>query len=194
MGGLGLAGARRGKFERTTIRDDTVDRPSDLVDRKFIATGPNRLWVADITSRPGSVTYPQDPGMPGEHRHAAEQAMKSLVIPTTVAGLGSDRKRQVARSGLAVGGTLTTDVGRALCDTLCSVPTGSPTRVICFSSRMAKTSRSLAFSSLALVRSWIVLASNRIAHVKARAQDSVNELLASHSGAKGDTDVAMLTK
>ena len=49
MGSLGLVGVRRGKFKRTTITDDTVDRPSDLVDRQFAATGPNRLWVADIT-------------------------------------------------------------------------------------------------------------------------------------------------
>ncbi len=45
---LGLVGVRRGKFRRTTISDATVDRPSDLVDRQFAATGPNRLWVADI--------------------------------------------------------------------------------------------------------------------------------------------------
>lgn len=49
MGSLGLVGVRRGKFKRTTITDDTVDRPSDLVDRQFTASGPNRLWVADIT-------------------------------------------------------------------------------------------------------------------------------------------------
>lgn len=49
MGHLGLAGARRGKFKRTTITDDTIERPSDLVDRNFAAVGPNRLWVADIT-------------------------------------------------------------------------------------------------------------------------------------------------
>ena len=49
MRSLGLVGVRRGKFKRTTITDDTVDRPSDLVDRQFAASGPNRLWVADIT-------------------------------------------------------------------------------------------------------------------------------------------------
>ena len=49
MGDLGLAGARRGKFKRTTITDPTVAVPSDLVDRHFAALGPNRLWVADIT-------------------------------------------------------------------------------------------------------------------------------------------------
>lgn len=49
MSDLGLAGARRGKFKRTTITDPTVALPSDLVDRHFAALGPNRLWVADIT-------------------------------------------------------------------------------------------------------------------------------------------------
>jgi putative transposase len=29
--------------------DDTLDRPADLVDRQFVAVGPNRLWVADLT-------------------------------------------------------------------------------------------------------------------------------------------------
>jgi putative transposase len=49
MSDLGLAGARRGKFKRTTITDPTVALPADLVDRHFAALGPNRLWVADIT-------------------------------------------------------------------------------------------------------------------------------------------------
>ena len=49
MGAMGLAGVRRGKFKRTTVTDDTVERPSDLVDRVFVAAEPNRLWVADIT-------------------------------------------------------------------------------------------------------------------------------------------------
>jgi len=34
---------------RTTEGDDTSSRPADLVDRKFAAPAPNRLWVADIT-------------------------------------------------------------------------------------------------------------------------------------------------
>jgi putative transposase len=46
---LGLVWVRRGKFKRTTITDGTVDRPSDLVHRIFVAAGPNRLWVADVT-------------------------------------------------------------------------------------------------------------------------------------------------
>jgi len=47
---MGLQGATRGrKFTRTTIADDSVARPGDLVDRNFTATGPNQLWVADLT-------------------------------------------------------------------------------------------------------------------------------------------------
>jgi putative transposase len=46
----GLSGARRGKaFTVTTRSDDRQHRPADLVDRKFRAPAPNRLWVADLT-------------------------------------------------------------------------------------------------------------------------------------------------
>ena len=47
---LGLAGASRGKaFTTTTVTNDRLDRPADLVERKFRAPAPNRLWVADLT-------------------------------------------------------------------------------------------------------------------------------------------------
>ena len=49
MRDLGLRGAVRGKPRRTTIVDDAAERPRDLVDRRFTATSPNRLWVADLT-------------------------------------------------------------------------------------------------------------------------------------------------
>ena len=46
----GLAGVRRGRRHVTTIPDGSVsERPADLVERDFTATGPNRLWVADFT-------------------------------------------------------------------------------------------------------------------------------------------------
>jgi len=45
----GLEGVRRGKKYKTTIPDDAAARPADLVDRKFTATRPNQLWVADLT-------------------------------------------------------------------------------------------------------------------------------------------------
>lgn len=45
----GWVGALRQKRVRTTIADETADRPTDLVDRQFWATRPNQLWVADFT-------------------------------------------------------------------------------------------------------------------------------------------------
>ncbi len=46
---LGLRGARRGKAFKITIPDSGASRPADLVDRQFVATRPDQLWVADIT-------------------------------------------------------------------------------------------------------------------------------------------------
>ena len=46
---LGLQGAVRGKSCRTTIPDDSAERPADLVNRQFNAERPDQLWVADIT-------------------------------------------------------------------------------------------------------------------------------------------------
>ena len=49
MGEMSLRGAVRGKTWRTTIPDCAADHPTDLVNRKFQAERPNRLWVADFT-------------------------------------------------------------------------------------------------------------------------------------------------
>ena len=50
MRDLGLQGCRRGRiWVRTTEGDDRLDRPADLVERRFRAPVPNRLWVADLT-------------------------------------------------------------------------------------------------------------------------------------------------
>lgn len=46
---LGLRGVVRGKAKFTTVAGDEADRPRDLVDRRFVAAAPNRLWVADLT-------------------------------------------------------------------------------------------------------------------------------------------------
>jgi len=46
---LGIEGARRVRSCRTTISDTASERPADLVQRQFVATRPNQLWVADIT-------------------------------------------------------------------------------------------------------------------------------------------------
>jgi transposase InsO family protein len=50
MRDMGLRGAVRGRaFKVTTVADEASARPSDLVQRAFVATRPNQLWVADIT-------------------------------------------------------------------------------------------------------------------------------------------------
>ncbi len=49
MRSLGISGVVRGKNFKTTIPDDSADRPMDLVNRQFVADRPNQLWVADLT-------------------------------------------------------------------------------------------------------------------------------------------------
>jgi transposase InsO family protein len=47
---LGLKGTVRGRaFKVTTIPDAAAMLPADLVTRRFTATRPNQLWVADLT-------------------------------------------------------------------------------------------------------------------------------------------------
>jgi len=47
---LGLHGAVRDRaFKTTTVPDLAAPRPADLVKRRFSATRPNQLWVADFT-------------------------------------------------------------------------------------------------------------------------------------------------
>jgi len=45
----GIRGASRAKRRFTTHRDATHLRAPDLVNRKFVATRPDQLWVADFT-------------------------------------------------------------------------------------------------------------------------------------------------
>jgi putative transposase len=49
MRGAGLKGVVRTKSPRTTRPKAETARPADLVQRRFVADAPNRLWVADIT-------------------------------------------------------------------------------------------------------------------------------------------------
>jgi putative transposase len=49
MRAAGLRGLSRAKGPRTTIPGSGPDLRPDLVDRAFTATGPDQLWVADIT-------------------------------------------------------------------------------------------------------------------------------------------------
>jgi putative transposase len=47
-----ISGIKRGRRVITTRRDDQADRSPDLVQRDFTATGPNQLWVTDLTYVP----------------------------------------------------------------------------------------------------------------------------------------------
>jgi putative transposase len=47
-----LQGISRRRFVATTHRDEAARPAPDLVERRFRAEGPNRLWVADITYLP----------------------------------------------------------------------------------------------------------------------------------------------
>jgi transposase InsO family protein len=50
MCGMGLRGAVRGRaWKITTASDPAATRPADLVERRFTATRPHQLWVADFT-------------------------------------------------------------------------------------------------------------------------------------------------
>ena len=49
MRAMGLAGAVRGRAWITTTHAGEGGRPVDLVDRRFVATRPNQLWVSDFT-------------------------------------------------------------------------------------------------------------------------------------------------
>jgi len=48
----GLYGVSRRAWITTTVRDRSARPAPDLVERNFVALGPNRLWVADITYLP----------------------------------------------------------------------------------------------------------------------------------------------
>lgn len=45
----GVQGVKRSKKVFTTKSDPAAVKPADLVQRKFHAVAPRRLWVADIT-------------------------------------------------------------------------------------------------------------------------------------------------
>jgi putative transposase len=49
MADMGLQGCRRGRlWIRTTVGDDTLDRPADLVKRQFQPGIPDKIWVTDL--------------------------------------------------------------------------------------------------------------------------------------------------
>jgi len=53
----GVAGVSRRKSIRTTRRDPAARPAPDLVERNFVACGPNQLWVADMTYIPTVVGF-----------------------------------------------------------------------------------------------------------------------------------------
>ncbi len=52
-----LAGVTRRRWTTTTRRDPSARPAPDLVDRDFRASGPNQLWVADVTYVPTSTGF-----------------------------------------------------------------------------------------------------------------------------------------
>jgi len=52
MGEAGLRGCMRGRRKSTTRPDKRAVAAPDLVDRRFLAAAPDRLWLADITYVP----------------------------------------------------------------------------------------------------------------------------------------------
>src|SRR4029079_11632687 len=54
MRGAGIDGVRRTKQVRTTRADPVAARHPDLVERRFQADAPNRLWITDLTYVPTS--------------------------------------------------------------------------------------------------------------------------------------------
>ncbi len=49
MRSQGLRGVCRRRGWRTTVREERARPAADLVERNFTASGPDRLWVADVT-------------------------------------------------------------------------------------------------------------------------------------------------
>ena len=54
---LGLQGVSRRKYVRTTDRAPEARPAPDLVERRFTTSGPNQLWVADITYVPTARSF-----------------------------------------------------------------------------------------------------------------------------------------
>jgi putative transposase len=66
---LGTQGvSRRGKKPRTTVADEKAPPAPDLVERRFQADAPNRLWLADITYVETRSSWPARSGRPSTRR------------------------------------------------------------------------------------------------------------------------------
>lgn len=47
----GIQGISRRRYKGTTRRDPKATLAPDLVDRKFVASRPNQLWVAEVVEK-----------------------------------------------------------------------------------------------------------------------------------------------
>jgi transposase InsO family protein len=98
MGDMGLSGARRGRAWRsTTDSGHPYDRPSDLVDRRFAAPAPNRLWVADIERHEA---LPNPAVMKG-HRHRLVAASRLKLRAAQSLRRGGGRTAALTTTGRA---------------------------------------------------------------------------------------------
>lgn len=61
----GVRGVKRSKRMQTTRRDLAASLPADLVQRRFTAQGPRRLWVADIPPSTACREVPPPMSRPG---------------------------------------------------------------------------------------------------------------------------------
>jgi putative transposase len=52
MKAAGIRGVSRRRWTTTTVRGEDTRPAPDLVDRNFTATGPDQVWVPDITYIP----------------------------------------------------------------------------------------------------------------------------------------------
>lgn len=52
MAGAHIVGIHRRRGRGCTVRDPAADTADDLVNRRFVADGPDRLWLTDITEHP----------------------------------------------------------------------------------------------------------------------------------------------
>lgn len=79
---LGVEGAYRRRYRRTTVADEHAAAAPDLVRRAFRARRPDQLWVADITYvRTTHTIFLLHSGPPGGPMNAAHSELTSARLP-----------------------------------------------------------------------------------------------------------------
>ena len=76
MRGARLEGASRRRFVKTTQRAEDARPAPDLVNRDFSVSGPDQLWVADITY------VPTWAGFLGELNRSSQRSVSDLIVAT----------------------------------------------------------------------------------------------------------------